>query len=362
MNQEQTPTSLPLHVLLENFSDQIKLISGPQDRQISGLSQPSTAKSTDLIVVSEAHHLAEAQESEALVWIVKSQLISPKLQEQPITLLSSDNPKLCLALIAKKHFRSSSHFIPVGQSKIHPTASVDETAHIGSDVIIGPQAVIGKDCVLKDNCVIGAGSILENNVSIGARTHIHPQVYIGHDCSLGEECEIKPQAVIGGEGFGYATDIKNMRHHRITHFGRVRLGNRVHIGSGTTIDRGTFEDSIIQDDVKIDNLCHFGHNIQIGKATVITGGVIVAGSVKIGGGCVLGGGTLISGHLEICDQVQLGGLSAVTKSITQPGAYGGYPLQTLKDYLRTQSSLPLLPKIRKQIQKLLTLLPEDDRP
>lgn len=317
------------------------------------MAQPAESNPLDLVVISEPAHLAEASAGQSKVWLVPSKMVSEDLQKNGVTLLAADNPKLCMALIAKEYFRPSAHHVPVGESRIHSSAAVDPTAHVGKDVIIGPYAVIGKHCRLDDGAIIGAHSVLENGVSVGAKTHIHPHVFIGHDCVIGGECEIKPHAVLGGEGFGYATDLKTMRHERITHFGKLVLGDRVHVGSGTTIDRGTFADSRIGDDAKIDNLCHFGHNIEIGQGTIVTGGVVVAGSAKIGSFCVIGGGTCIAGHLEIADQVQIGGMSGVTKSIPEKGAYGGYPLQPLRDYLKTQSSLPSLPQLRKDVAHLL---------
>jgi len=352
MNIKQSPSALPLNELLEKFSDQLAFISGPADVQIRGLSQPKEASPEDLIVLSEKSHLEEALKSASRIWLLPPALLTDRLKQENRTLLSAAQPKLLLSKIAKAYFRPTDHQIPVGSERIHPTAAIDPSARLGKDVTVGPFAVIGKECVIEDGVVIGAGAVLEPRVHLGRRCHIHPQVFIGHDCELGEECEIKPQAVLGGEGFGYATDPKTLSHHRITHFGRVVLGKRVHIGSGTTIDRGTFSDSFIDDETKIDNLCHFGHNIEIGKATIVTGGVIAAGSVKIGSGCVFGGGTCIAGHLEITDRVHIGGFSGVTKSVLQPGAYGGYPLQPLKEYLRTASSLPSLPKIRKELSQL----------
>ena len=309
-----------------------------------------------MIFLSDKSHLEQALKGKSKVWVLpkafaEHESLQP-LKENALQLLVSSNPKLAMADIAKSYFRSEAHLQPVGTSKIHSSASIDETAEIGEDVTVGPFAVIGRNCKIGNGSFIGAHVVIEPGAQIGPQCRIHPQVFVGHDCILDEGCEIKPQAVIGGEGFGYATDPQKMEHHRITHFGRVRMGKRVHVGSGTTIDRGTFEDSVIADDVKIDNLCHFGHNIQIGKGSIITGGVVVAGSVKIGAACVLGGGTLIAGHLEIADQVHLGGFSGVTKSIEKSGAYGGYPIQPLKDYLRTQSSLPSLPQMRKSLAKL----------
>lgn len=47
-----------------------------------------------------------------------------------------------------------------------------------------------------------------------------------------------------------------------------------------------------------------------------------------------------------------GGLSAVTKSVTEPGAYSGYPLQPMKQFLRTTSTLAHLPEMRKRLAEL----------
>ena len=51
------------------------------------------------------------------------------------------------------------------------------------------------------------------------------------------------------------------------------------IGSATCID--SLKDTIIGDDVKIDNLVQIAHNVQIGKGTMIAQWVRV-GSTKIG--------------------------------------------------------------------------------
>jgi len=56
--------------------------------------------------------------------------------------------------------------------------------------------------------------------------------------------------------------------------------------------------------------------------------------------------------VDVCAGVQLGGLSAVTKDVTEPGAYSGYPLQPMKKFLRTTSSLVHLPDMRKRLADL----------
>jgi len=364
MNSKEAPREVALSSLLENFSDQLELIEGPKDRPLIGFSEPSTAQENQMIVLFDLSPIEAALQGRSKTWILHKNWIKQLPKDRlpkDLSLIASDNPKMALALLSRAHFRSDDHHLPVGDQLIHPSSSIDSTAKIAKGVTVGPFAVIGKNCVVDEGSIIGANAVLEPGVKIGKNTHIHPQVFIGHDCELGSECEVKPQAVIGGEGFGYATDVKKMQHHRLTHFGRVLIGDRVHVGSGTTIDRGTFADSTIGSDTKIDNLCHFGHNIQIGIGTIITGGVITAGSVKIGNACVIGGGTNIAGHLEIADQVQIGGMSGITKSIPQAGAYGGYPLQPLKDYLKTTSSIASLPQLRKTVKRLENQILKDEK-
>ena len=99
-------------------------------------------------------------------------------------------------------------------------------------------------------------------------------------------------------------------------------------------------------------MCHFGHNFVAGKFNLFAGGSMVAGSVTVGDYCVFGGGTLFNGHISVTSQVMVGGRSGISKSIDQPGQYAGYPLQKLKDNMRTMSSLQHLPDIRKRLRRL----------
>ena len=75
----------------------------------------------------------------------------------------------------------------------------------------------------------------------------------------------------------------------------------------------------------IDNLCHIGHNCQIGAHTVICGCVGIVGSTTIGRHCVLAGGAGIGGDgpITLCDGVVVSGMTHVSASIDTPGVYSG---------------------------------------
>lgn len=207
--------------------------------------------------------------------------------------------------------------------KIHPTAYIDPTAILGQGVSIGAFSVIGANVVIGDNSVIGNQVTLENDVTIGKKCHIYHSVSIHHACVLGDACIVHSGAVIGADGFGFAPTANPSEHgwERIAQLGKVVIGDRVRVGANTCIDRGAVDDTVIGDDVIIDNLVQIAHNVKIGAGTAMAAMVGVAGSTTIGKGCVIGGGVGIAGHLTIADFTTLTGRTFVAQSIDKSGSY-----------------------------------------
>lgn len=274
------------------------------------------------------------------------------------TWIFCDNVDLAAQKI-KTNFVFATPYRPSSLKGVHPTAVVAPSARIAASAVVGPLAVIGENCVIEENCFIGSHCVLEENVVIAEGSTLHPHVYVGHSCQVGRFCEIKPQAVIGSEGYGYAHDGKG-HHHRIPHTGRVILKDYVHVGALSTIDRGTLDDSVIGENTKIDNLCHFAHNTVIGKNGLLTAGAIMAGSSTLGDNFICGGQIGITGHIQVTDNVNMAARSGITKSVSKPGAYGGFPVIPLKDHLKSTTSLTHLPTLRKQVNRILRhLFPEE---
>jgi UDP-3-O-[3-hydroxymyristoyl] glucosamine N-acyltransferase len=101
----------------------------------------------------------------------------------------------------------------------------------------------------------------------------------------------------------------------------VVLGDEVEIGACTTVDRGALKDTVLHDGVKLDNQIQIGHNVEVGENTAMAAHVGIAGSTRIGAGCTLAGAAGVAGHLQIGDGVHISGLTAVTRSIGEPGLY-----------------------------------------
>lgn len=188
---------------------------------------------------------------------------------------------------------------------IHHMAVISPTATIGKNTKIGAYAVIGDFVQIGDDCEIGS------------------HVSIAHHCVIGDDVEIHAHASIGADGFGFAPKVgaDGLAWQKIHQLGRVIIGHRVRIGASTCIDRGAVSDTVIGDDVIIDNLVQIAHNVHIGRGTAIAAMTGIAGSVHIGANCIIGGAVGIAGHLHITDNVTLTGMTMVTRSIKEAGSY-----------------------------------------
>jgi UDP-3-O-[3-hydroxymyristoyl] glucosamine N-acyltransferase len=234
----------------------------------------------------------------------------------PVACLISTNPYATYARIAA-YLHPPAPIV----AGVHETASIATDAVVPASAHIGANAVIGRACRLGESVVVGAGSVLGADVRIGAQTKLAPRVSILDGVSIGDRCVIHSGAVIGSDGFGFAED----RHEwvKVPQLGSVVVGNDVEIGANTTIDRGTIEATVIEDGVKLDNLIQVAHNVRIGAHTVMAAMSGVAGSTQIGRRCKIGGGVVIVNQLTICDDAMFLFRSVVTKSVSEPGIYGG---------------------------------------
>ena len=146
----------------------------------------------------------------------------------------------------------------------------------------------GKSNYVKSDSFIDKSSIIhttahiaEHNVTIGKNTIIGPNVTIMADVIIGDNCVIQPGTVVGSEGFEYKRTTKGIL--PVFHDGKVVIGNNVDIGSNTCIDKGfSFKTTIIEDEVKIDNLIHVAHGVHIKKGAFIIAGTVLGGSTVIG--------------------------------------------------------------------------------
>jgi len=211
-------------------------------------------------------------------------------------------------------------------------AGIDKNAYISKDANVSESAsiaagvVIESGVVISDDVRIGAGCVIQKNVIIGQASTLTANITVAKDCVIGARNLIHPGVVIGADGFGQAMDEGQWI--KVPQLGRVVIGDDVEIGANSTIDRGAIDDTIIEDNVKLDNQIQVAHNVKIGAHTAIAGCSAIAGSTKIGKHCRIAGMVGIVGHLEIADNVTVTAKSLVTHSIKKAGVYSaGTPLE-----------------------------------
>jgi len=217
-----------------------------------------------------------------------------------------------------------------GMAKISKTARVHKTAVIGADAVIEDDVDIGPYVIIGPGVHIGAGT------KIGSHSNICFAI-------IGQDCAIKSGAVIGGAGFGVATDEIGIVD--IPHIGRVLIGDRVRVGSKTCIDRGQLQDTVLGDDVKIDNLVQVAHNVTIGDGTLIAGHVGISGSCVIGKSVQMGGNVGLVDHVTIGDGASIAARAGVMHDIPAGEVWSGIPAMPIRDHMR------LITATRKLISK-----------
>ena len=211
-------------------------------------------------------------QNDALMWVnlknidqVKSvktgTIICPELPIEELcdtcNYFFSETPRAIFALILRNFFiEKQQHFISA-------KASIYENVKIG------------KECTINDFCVIHKNVSIGNNVIIGNNTVIHDNTEIGDNVVIGCNC------TIGGVGFGYEKD-DNGEYILIPHIGNVIIKDKVEIGSNTAIDRAVMGSTILNENVKVDNLVHIAHGVVIGKNSLVIANAMIAGSTVIG--------------------------------------------------------------------------------
>jgi UDP-3-O-[3-hydroxymyristoyl] glucosamine N-acyltransferase len=234
---------------------------------------------------------------------------------------------------------------------IHPTAAVDPDAHVAPSASIGPHVSIGPGCEVSERVVIGPGSVIDADVTLGADCHLVARCFLGNNTRLGKRVIVHPGAVIGADGFGLAFDQGKWL--KVPQAGGVVIGDDCEIGANTTIDRGAIEDTVLEDDVRLDNQVQIAHNVRIGAHTAIAGCVGIAGSTTIGSYCMIAGATGIAGHLTICDKVVITAMSTVLDSIDEPGHYGsGIPARPHAGWKRILVRLGQLDDWARRLRRL----------
>ena len=318
------------------------MVDGDGSLELTGVAAPERAGAKDLIYVEAAKHAERATASEARCLVAAEGIALPGK-----TVLRTAKPKVAFAKAAAILLERT----PVA-SGIHPTAIVASLAQLELDVSIGPFAVIGEATRIGSGTQIGAHSVIGAGCWVGENCRIHPHVTLYSGVRIGHRVEIHSGAVLGADGFGYAFD--GERYWKFPQAGIVEIGDDVEIGANATIDRGSLEDTRIADGVKLDNLVHVGHNVQIGAHTVVAAQTGISGSSKLGHHVVCGGQVGIADHCTLEDGAIAGAQAGIPtgKTIRKGQPVWGTPARPLDKFKEAYAWFARLPELGERIKKL----------
>ncbi len=298
-------------------------------RVIDRVSSFENASPEALVFAADGAACAAAQACAAGAVVTSRALCGENAHEMPALLVKQ--PKQAFAAAARLLRAAPA---PTG---VHPLASVAPTARLGDEVSVEAFAVIEEDVQLGQGVWIGAGAVIGAGSVLGAGCVIYPRVVLYAGTALGARVVVHAGAVLGSDGFGYVRDGQTGSYTQFPQQGRLVIEDDVEIGANTTIDRGALEETRIGRGVKIDNLVHIGHNVQVGADVVIAAQTGISGSSSIGEGAVVAGQVGIADHVTIGPGAILGAQCGVpsNKQIRGPGVlFWGTPARPIAQYLK----------------------------
>ncbi len=315
---------------------------GDPDAVVNDISSLQNATPESLSFLAASSHKRQLSSTKAAVVILRAE----DADDCPVAALISDNPHATYARMAavvcpEARFEAGIHSTAV----ISDDAIVSATAHIAAHVVIGERSSIG------DNTFVGPGTVIGADCSVGSDCRLIANVSLVKHVSVGDRGVIHPGVVIGADGFGNAMTPEGWV--KVPQLGGVRIGDDVEIGANTTIDCGAIGDTVIEDGVRIDNLCMIGHNVHLGAHTAMAAMTGIAGSAKIGKRCMFAGKSGTVGHVTVCDDVIVAAKTFLTKDVTEPGTYAAsFPAEKAKSWARQLARFRRLDVLIKRVSKL----------
>ncbi|MCH2230925.1 MAG: hypothetical protein MK105_11335 [Crocinitomicaceae bacterium] len=238
--------------------------------------------------------------------VLVSQSLFDQVNVPHLNLIVVDAPRRAFAQLLKEFFTKKKVFGSVSDSSnIDVTVKYDASkVVIGHNVVIEEDVQIGEHVILGHNTVIKSGTIIKDNVSIGA------------NCT------------IGGVGFGYELSDTG-EYEVIPHIGNVILSEHVEIGNNVCIDRAVMGSTFLDVNVKVDNLVHIAHGVQIGENSLVIAHAMIAGSVNIGKNVWVAPSSAVRQKLTIDDNALIGLGSVVVKNVEKGTVVAGVPAKPI---------------------------------
>ncbi len=315
---------------------------GDPDVEVSDVASLQNATAQSLTFLSNQSLKEQLSSTKAAAVVLRP----ADADDCPVAALVHDDPYACYARMAGVVCPP-----PAYEAGIHASAVVDPSASIAPSAHLAPNVVVGPNSTIGENVYVGPGTVIGPDCHIGDDNRFIANVTLARAVRIGKRGIFHPGVVLGADGFGNAMTPEGWV--KVPQLGGVVVGDDVEIGANTTVDCGAIEDTVIEDGVRIDNLCMIAHNVRVGAHTAMAAMVGIAGSTTIGQRCLFAGRGGAVGHINICDDVVVGAMSFATKDITEPGTYlASFPAEPAKDWAKRVGRFRRIEALQKRVKKL----------
>lgn len=183
----------------------------------------------------------------------------------------------------------------MAETRIHPSAVIDEGAQIGAGVEIGPFCHVGPDVRLSDGVVLKSHVVVTGDTQVGDETVIFSFACIG---------EIPQDLKFAGEKTKLVIGQRN------------RIREHVTMNSGTEGGGGITR---VGDDGLFMAGCHVAHDVQVGNRVIIVNNAALAGHCVVEDDVIIGGLSGVHQWVRIGQGAIIGAVTMVTNDVIPYG-------------------------------------------
>jgi len=293
---------------LSELSKAIRLGTVENDSDFCALGKLNALSSEKtLIFLSEDKYIPKIDKS-LVSAVITTNEVSSALRNSSLGILISDNPKRDF-YIAHNYLIQSGFYFDRFDTVIDETAIIHSTANIAS-----------------------------RNVRIGKNTIIYPNATILENSIIGDNCVVMAGTVIGSEGYE-VIEIDGINR-IVSHAGWSIIKNNVQIETNTVVCKGLFptRNTIIEEEVTIDNLVHVAHGVQIGRRSKVVAHAMLGGNITIGENVWIGPSAVITNGIIIGDNAKVSLGAVVIRNIPSGCTVSGNFAIDHKQFMRFMST------------------------
>ena len=315
---------------------------GDPDVIVRGVASLQNANSESLSFLSSPSYKSLLPSSKAAAVILRAE----DAAYCQVAALISDNPYATYARMATLLYPDIQY-----QPGVHSTASIESSAQVAGSAHIAAGVVIGERTSIGETCFVGPGTVIGDDCVVGDHCRFVANATIVKKVRIGARCIFHPGVVIGSDGFGNAMTPDGWV--KVPQIGGVTIGDDVEVGANTTIDCGAIGDTVLENGVRIDNLCQIAHNVRIGAHSALAALTGIAGSTVIGKRCMFAGASGAIGHINVCDDVIVMAKTFLSKDVTEPGVYAAsFPADKAKSWAKQLARFRRLGSLIERVKKL----------